>query len=239
MKKMKEVKGIIDHRILLNYRIDSKIMKQNLPREFKPKIINGYAIGGICQVSLSEMRPKKLPSILGTRSHNAAHRIAVITSKGEGVFITRRDTNSIVNTISSGRLFPDIYKKAEFQVDSTDRSYSVRIEHAGNCLMNIEAEVTNDIEVTSIFNSVNEISDFFLGGNIGWSKKENNKGFDAIELRTVQWSMKPLQVTNEFSAYFMDESIFPKGSVEFDSAMVMQGLEHSWISREKLCQICT
>ena len=50
--------------------------------------------------------------------------------------------------------------------------------------------------------------------------------------------MKPLKVINEFSAYFMDESKFPKGSVEFDSAMVMQNLEHSWITREELCQIC-
>ena len=149
---MKEVKGIIDHRILLNYRIDPKIMKQNLPSEFEPKIIDGYAIGGICQVSLSEMRPKGFPSILGTRSHNAAHRIAVITSEREGVFVTRRDINSIVNTISSGRLFPGVYKKAEFQVDSTNLSYSVRIEQEGNCLMNIEAKMANDIENNSIFN---------------------------------------------------------------------------------------
>ena len=235
---MKEVKGIIDHRILLNYRIDPEVMQKNLPDEFKPKIINGYAVGGICQVSLSEMRPKGFPSILGTKSHNAAHRIAAITSKGEGVFVTRRDTNSIVNTISSGRLFPGVYKKADFQVESNDQAYSVRIEQEGNCLMSIEAKVSEDIEPTSIFNSVNEISDFFLTGNIGWSQKENGKRFDSIELSTVKWSMKPLQVSGQFSAYFMDESKFPKGSVEFDSAMVMQGLEHSWISREELCQIC-
>jgi uncharacterized protein YqjF (DUF2071 family) len=235
---MKEVKGIIDHRILLNYRIDPKIMQKNLPDEFKPKIINGYAVGGICQVSLSEMRPKGLPNILGAKSHNVAHRIAAITSKGEGVFVTRRDTNSVINTISSGRLFPGVYKKADFQVESNDQSYSVRIEQEGNCLMNIKAKVSEDIEPTSIFNSVNEISDFFLTGNIGWSQKENDKGFDSIELSTVEWSMKPLRVSEQFSAYFMDESKFPKGSVEFDSAMVMQGLEHSWISREELCQIC-
>lgn len=235
---MKEVKGLIDHRILLNYRIDPVIMQKNLPSEFKPKIVDGFAIGGICQVSLSEMRPKGLPNILGTKSHNAAHRIAVTTSKGEGVFVTRRDTNSIVNVISSGRLFPGVYKKADFKIESNDKNYSVRIEQDGNCLMNIDAKVTNEIEATSVFKSVNEISDFFLGGNIGWSQKENEKGFDSIELRTVEWSMRPLQVTNEFSAFFIDESKFPKGSVEFDSAMIMLGLEHSWVSREELCQIC-
>ena len=74
---MKEVTGIIDHRILLNFRIDPEVMKRNLPEEFTPKVVNEYAIGGICQVSLSEMRAKGMPSIVGTGSHNAAHRIAV------------------------------------------------------------------------------------------------------------------------------------------------------------------
>lgn len=65
---MKEVMGIIDHRILLNFRIDPEVMKKNLPEEFTAKVVNGYAIGGICQVSLSEMRAKGMPTIVGTGS---------------------------------------------------------------------------------------------------------------------------------------------------------------------------
>jgi hypothetical protein len=235
---MKEVKGIIEHRILLNFRIDPDVMRLNLPNEFKPKLVNGYAIGGICQVSLSEMRPKGLPSIIGTKSHNAAHRIAVESSKGEGVFVTRRDTNSTINTLSSGRLFPGVYKKADFLVESSNDNYLVNIEQNGECFMKIKAEVSNQINQNSIFKSVEDISNFFLGGNIGWSKKEDGEGFDAIELKTIEWSMKPLHVIEQYSAFFMNEAKFPKGSVEFDSAMIMEGLEHSWISREELCKIC-
>ncbi len=235
---MKEVKGKIDHRILLNYRIDPEVMQQNLPKEFKPKIINGYAIGGICQVSLSQMRPNGLPSIFGSKSHNAAHRIAVTSSLGEGVFVTRRDTNSLVNTFASGRLFPGNYKKADFSIESNGNSFSVRIGKGEECLMNIEAEISKEIESISVFNSVKEISDFFLAGNIGWSKRNDFDEFDAIELKAIDWSMKPLKVKSQHSSYFMDESKFPKGSVEFDSAMVMQGLDHSWISREELCKVC-
>ncbi|MBT5928231.1 MAG: hypothetical protein HOH33_16640 [Verrucomicrobia bacterium] len=93
-EKMKVVTGIIGHRILLNFRIDPEVTKSNLPGKFTLKGVNGYAIGGICQVSLSEMRAKGMPSIIGTSSHNAAHRIAVNSSEGEGVYVTRRDTNS-------------------------------------------------------------------------------------------------------------------------------------------------
>ena len=74
---MKEITGTIDHRILLNYRIDPDVMQRQLPPEFKPKLVNGHAIGGICQVSLSQMRPKNLPALVTTSSHNASHRVAV------------------------------------------------------------------------------------------------------------------------------------------------------------------
>ena len=113
---MKEITGTIDHRILLNYRIDPEAMQRQLPKEFKPKAVNGFAIGGICQVSLSDMRPKGLPAIATTHSHNAAHRIAVTSSQGKGVYVPRRDTDSWLNTFSGGRLFPGVYSKANFQV---------------------------------------------------------------------------------------------------------------------------
>lgn len=236
---MKEVTGIIDHRILLNFRIDPEVMKRNLPGEFTPKVVNGYAIGGICQVSLSEMRAKGMPSIIGTGSHNAAHRIAVNSSKGEGVYVTRRDTNSWLNTKSGGRLFPGVYSKADFDVSVSGDLYSVRIENKETeLIMSISAEVVSELPEDSVFASTSEVSDFFKTGNIGWSSRDKSSQFDAIELTTVEWRMEPLKVKESYSAYFSDTSSFPEGSVEFDSAMIMRNLKHSWVSRDNLCELC-
>jgi uncharacterized protein YqjF (DUF2071 family) len=236
---MKEVTGIIDHRILLNFRIDPEVMKKNLPEEFTPKVVNGYAIGGICQVSLSEMRAKGMPSIVGNGSHNAAHRIAVDSSQGEGVYVTRRDTNSWLNTISGGRVFPGVYSKANFDVTVSGDLYSVRIENKKReLIMSISAEVVSELPEGSVFESTEEVSDFFKTGNIGWSSREQSNQFDAIELTTVEWRMEPLKVKESFSAYFSNTSMFPKGSVEFDSAMIMRNLKHSWVSRDNLCELC-
>ena len=230
---MKEIIGKINHRILLNYRIEPQVAQSVLPKEFKPKLINGFAIGGICQVSLSDMRPNGLPVITGTNSHNAAHRIAVISPAGEGVYIPRRDTNSILNSISGGRIFPGIYMKSNFKVITDGRRYKVNIRDTyGNTIMNIECSISEKLNQSSVFEDIDEISDFFKYGNIGWSPKKQNGEFDVIELKTVGWQMEPLRVNDQFSAYFNDETIFPKGSVTFDSAMIMRNLEHSWISRE-------
>lgn len=236
---MKEVVGVIDHRILLNYRIDPEVMKKNLPDEFTPKVVDGYAIGGICQVSLSEMRLKGMPSFFGTRSHNAAHRIAVNSSQGEGVYVTRRDTNSFMNSVSGGRVFPGVYAKASFTVSTAGDRYSVRIENKKKeLMMSIAAEVVPEMPEGSVFGSTQEISDFFLTGNIGWSTGKKEGQFDAIELTTNEWGMEPLKVKEKYSAYFSNTSMFPEGSVEFDSAMIMRNLKHSWVYRKNLCQLC-
>lgn len=236
---MKIVTGIIDHRILLNFRIDPDVMQKNLPAEFTPKLVDGYAIGGICQVSLSKMRAKGLPMIMGTASHNAAHRIAVHSSNGEGVYVTRRDTNSGLNVISGGRFFPGLYSKANFEVSAEDDRYTVAISHKDHgIVMSISAEVVSDLPRGSVFATTKEVSDFFKTGNIGWSSIKGHSGYDTIELTTDEWSMEPLQIKNAYSSYFSDTSIFPTGSVEFDSAMIMRNLKHSWVSRTELGNLC-
>lgn len=235
---MKEVTGIIDHRILLNFRIDPEVMKAQLPPEFQPKLVNGYAIGGICQVSLSQMRPKGVPALVTTRSHNAAHRVAVTSSQGEGVFVVRRDTGSRLNAMTGGRIFPGVYSKAEFQVDIHDGRYVVKIT-GGNAqpLMRIDATISNTLPNESVFEDTKAVSDFFKGGNVGWSMRQGG-GFDAIELVTPEWDMSPMMITEAYSAYFSNTNLFPSGSVEFDSAMIMRNLQHSWVTRENLCEIC-
>ena len=37
------------------------------------------------------------------------------------------------------------------------------------------------------------------------------------------------------SSVFEDESLFPRGSTEFDSALLMRGIEHEWHGRDDLC----
>ena len=104
--------------------------------------------------------------------------------------------------------------------------------------MSISAEVTSELPKGSVFGSTKEVSDFFKTGNIGWSSREESEKFDAIELMTTEWRMEPLQVMDCYSAYFSDTSKFPEGSVEFDSAMIMRNLKHSWVSRDNLCELC-
>ncbi|MCA1829108.1 MAG: DUF2071 domain-containing protein [Myxococcales bacterium] len=108
MLSLPAIHGVIRRRILVNFRVDPSIMQRILPPPFRPKLLDGAAIAGICLIRLEQLRPRPLPAAIGLSSENAAHRVAVswTTPSGdeqEGVYIPRRDTNSGFNVLAGGR----------------------------------------------------------------------------------------------------------------------------------------
>jgi len=80
----------------------------------------------------------------------------------------------------------------------------------------------------SIFETLNNASDFFENGDLGYSP--NKDKFDGLRLKAYNWKVRPLAVQNVKSSFFEDEEIFPKGSVIFDNALLMTNIEHEWKS---------
>lgn len=87
----------------------------------------------------------------------------------------------------------------------------------------------------SVFESVEEASAFFERGSLGYSATTDPERFEGIELQSLDWRVEPLSVETVQSSFFADEAIFPKGSVEFDSALLMRDIRHEWHAREPLC----
>src|SRR5436305_8499561 len=101
--KIPVIRGIIDRRILVNYHVDPDVLTPLLPAPFRPKVVHGVGMVGICLIRLKRLRPTFLPAWLGISSENAAHRVAVEWDDGggvrEGVYIRRRDTSSRINAL--------------------------------------------------------------------------------------------------------------------------------------------
>jgi hypothetical protein len=108
--KLPRIQGIIERRILANYRVDPACLRRLLPAPLRPQLIRGYGVAGICLIRLAAIRPRGLPAALGVSSENAAHRIAVEWDEAgqtrRGVYIPRRDTSSRFNVLAGGRLLP-------------------------------------------------------------------------------------------------------------------------------------
>ncbi len=200
------------------------------------------ALAGICLIRLHGVRPRHFPSWLGFSSENAAHRIAVEwdTPAGvrEGVYVLRRDTNSRLNCLAGGRLFPGIHHHAEFRVVETERHFEVGMHSDdGNTTVSIVAEIAETWPQGSIFGSIGEASAYFSAGSLGYSPTPSPHRFERIELACRNWHVAPLAVAEARSSLFDDVSLFPPGSIEFDCALLMRGIGHEWHGRDDLC--CT
>lgn len=79
------IKATMQRRILVNYRVDAEALASILPSPFRPALVQGYGIAGICLIRLAATRPAGLPMALGTTSESAAHRVAVEWDTEEGL----------------------------------------------------------------------------------------------------------------------------------------------------------
>jgi hypothetical protein len=230
--KIPSITGIIDRRMLVNFRIDPEIAKAMVPAPFRPKIINGKAIAGICLIRLKQVRPKGLPAFMGMGSENGAHRIAVEWMEGgdlkEGVYIPRRDTSSLFNTLTGGRVFPGRHYRAQFDVVEKDGNYHIAFKSSDGTTISVDASLTETFSKGSIFKDLPAASAFFKGGSTGYSPNGNK--YEGLLLNTHKWEVKPLEVSQVASSYFDNEQMFPKGSIEFDNALLMTNISHDWSS---------
>ena len=85
-----------------------------------------------------------------------------------------------------------------------------------------------ELPASSIFRTVAEASAFFEPGSVGYSATASGKRLDGVVLTTHSWSVAPLAIERVYSTYFADESVFPKGSVAFDCALIMRNIAHEW-----------
>ena len=234
------IRGVIDRRILVNYRVDPSVLAAQLPTPFRPKLINGVGMAGICLIRLKKVRPKFLPTWLGIQSENAAHRIAVEWDEGcvarSGVFVRRRDTSSRFNALVGGRLFPGIHHHARFTVRESDDRWDVALRSDnGATSLSVRARRASHLPASSVFHSLEDASEFFRSGALGYSTTPDPSRFQGLELHCLNWRVEPLEVDEVHSSFFENEALFPKGSIEFDCALLMRGIEHEWHGKPDLC----
>ena len=239
--KIPVIEGIISRRMLLNYRVSPEVIEPILPALFRPKLFRGHAIAGICLIRLEQIRPKGFPRWLGISSENSAHRIAVVWENdageaSEGVFVTRRDTDSRMNSIAGGRIFPGVHHFSRFAVNDENGSISLRTTSAdfSNPLVDMSVTESADFPSSSIFASLEESSAFFESGCVGYSSRPDSCVLDGLQLKVSAWRVTPLSVGYVRSAYFDNSMLFPPTSIQFDHALLMRDIVHEWHSEPEL-----
>ncbi|MFO1030668.1 MAG: DUF2071 domain-containing protein [Planctomycetota bacterium] len=237
--RLPTIQGVIERRVLVNYRVDVGVLQRLVPAPFRVKTVAGFGVAGVCLIRLAQMRPRFWPAALGFGSENAAHRIAVEwdTADGvrEGVFVPRRDTSSVLNVLLGGRLFPGQHHRARFQVHETPERLSIAMRSKdGQTWVDVEAVLAQQLPESSVFGSIEAASAFFERGSIGYSATDRAGCFECLELKSFAWKVEPLTVARIESSFFADLQRFPAGTVTFDSAFLMRTIPHEWRARDAL-----
>ena len=229
------ISGLIRRRILVNFRVDPECIADTLPAPFRPKLLDGAAVAGICLIRLEQVRPARFPKFVGVASENAAHRIAVEWSDShgqthDGVYIYRRDSNSALNRLIGGRAFPGVHNAARFDVhDATDGIRMDIVAHDGAVRIHLKGQAVRSLPDTSAFASLADASSFFECGADGYSPSADGQCVEGLRLITQRWEVQPLRLSECSSSFFGDSTRFPLGSVAFDCALLMRDIEHTWL----------
>ena len=168
---------------------------------------------------------------MGLRSENAAHRIAVEWDTPDGtacgVYIPRRDTDSLANVVAGGRLFPGVHHRARFDVHETP--YGIQVAFANDAAaVDVEVTVCREWTPSPLFARLDEASEFFRRGSTGYSAANDPGRLDGLELRTSRWQVEPTTIDHARSSFFDDPDRFPPGTAVLDCALLMRDVPVVW-----------
>lgn len=229
------MQGVVERRLLINYRLDPDLAATMIPAPFEPQLVNGWAVAGICLIRLGQMRPSGLPAHLGLTSENAAHRFAVQwrdeTGLLTGVYIPTRHSAAMVNVAVGDRLFPGRHERADFKSTESDDSVAVCFAaRDSQTFVDAAVGMRDELAHSELFSSTAEASNFFQAGAAGYSPTRRSGRLDGLELRTRAWRIEAADIRHVRSSFFDDRYTFPAGMVHLDSALVMREVAVEWHS---------
>jgi hypothetical protein len=230
--------GVIERRLLVNYRADPDAVSRLLPAPLRPQLAGDAAVVGICLIRLGSLRPHRMPAGVGVRTENAAHRIAVTwddpaVGPRSGVYILHRHSASRATVALGGRLFPGVHRHAAFDVDERADRIGLTVHDGARELVDVEVAATAAWP-GRLFAGLDAASEFFRQGCDGYSPARRPGLLEGIQLRTDAWAATAAVPTRVRSAVFDDRRLFPAGTVEPDHALVMRDVPVTWHSLTSL-----
>lgn len=237
------IRGVLDRRISINYRVDPAVLARLLPRRLRPRLVRGVGMAGVCLSRLQHVRPCFLPACLGISSLNAIHWIATEWDQDrevhQGFFVLRRDTSSRLAAFFSGWLGPGAHHHAHFLIEDEGDYHQVILDSDdGHAHLRLEGHTASELPATSVFRTPAAASVFIQQGSHSDAVTGSLSGCEVLAQRGYQWQVVPLAITRMESSFFGDRTIFPAGTVEFDSALLMQNVEQKQHQKMVLFEVC-
>jgi Uncharacterized conserved protein (COG2071) len=232
------INSTIERRLLVNYRISPAYVAALLPEPFRPQLVSGHAVGGVCFLRLGQIRTPKVPRVLGLTTENVAHRFAVEWDDADGthtgVYIPRRDTDSWMTLAAGGRVFPGSHHLARFQVDEPGEDVRIEVSSRDGQVRLVVQAVAADRFKSEVFASFDAVTRFFRRAALGFSPAMKGGCLEGVRLESRSWAARPMKIEHMKSSLFDDAALFPVGTCTLDSALVKRELPVRWVTGESI-----
>jgi len=223
MRIIRDVRAQLRRRLLISYRVDPAVAAALLPDGFRPQLVDGSAVAGVCVLGLEDIRPRWVRRRIGLRSENAAHRIAVEWDGPDGVesgvFIFERHSSAWHPVLFGGRLFPGVHRRARFRLAESQDRFALTMA-AGVHSLDADVEVGGEWSST-LFPSIEVASAFYRSGRVGWSLARDGQSVEPVALAADRWRVEAARLHRLRSSFF---DALPEGAAVFDSVVVMRDL---------------
>lgn len=231
-----QLRAEVERRLLLTWRADPEVVGRLLPAPFRPQLVDGAAVVGVCCLRLGAVRPRGLPAAVGVRAENAAHRVAVAwddPAVGErtGVWVPQRHTASRLVALAGGRLFPGRQARARFRVEETEDRVRVEVGGADGTSLAADVDVVPELLGSALFADLDAAYRFFEAGSTGWSAggpPASGADHDGMRLETDAWRVEACRAREVRSSLYDDPRAFPPGTARFDSALLVRRVPVTW-----------
>ncbi len=221
--RLPPISGVIERRLVVAYRVDPDRAAELLPHPLRPRTIGDAAVAAISLVRLGQLRPGRVPRWVGLHSENAVHRIAVEWDSGatrhEGLYVLRRDSDSLADLALGGRLYRGAYRRARFRVEESATTVHLVCSAADGAMdLEVAVHVSDRFRGSALFTDATQAARFFDDpADPADRPRETPAG---PQLVTPPWRIEPVAVDTARSSVFDDPERFPAGAAEVDCAVL-------------------
>jgi hypothetical protein len=203
-------------RCLAVYRLDPGLVRELLPRNLQPRLVQGYAIGSACYTRLGATQLFRLNERRMGGSDHLSYRFAVQRDDGvEATWIARRETSSWLEARCGARFLRGEYGRSSFRVKEDAFAIELAVEGERGEEFYLRGEAASATP-NALFASAQALEGFL--GEDRLVRPYDLFAPEADELDLARhFAPEPLAVFEARSAFFA-EGPFARGRAQLDSA---------------------
>lgn len=183
-------------RLLVNATLDADLVRPLLPPGVAPAAVGAdrrRAFVGVCLLRVADLRPGRVPAVVGRSFDGLAYRVAVTTPDGApAVHIVRRETANRLALAVGGRLFPGTHH----QVDTDVSADELRVVAGGQGGPPLVVDVVDEPpgqDHASVLGDDEQASVFFSAATMATSPARRAGRYEGLRMEAPPFSVRAVR----------------------------------------------